>query len=144
MDMGKDEEPQAILEHINYLSEVCGCDYIFIDHINQLVANSADGDDTKTLDYISTKMEKFATDLNVGLVVVAHVNDNGQTRSSRMIGKAASVRIDLKRDHMSDDPEVRNTTRLSVSKNRPFSQTGYGGELYFDVETFTVKEKDYE
>ena len=57
-----------------------------------------------------------------------------------MIGKSDSVRIDLKRDHMNPDPDIRNTTTLSVSKNRPTGKTGYGGTLKFDPNTFMLEE----
>ncbi len=72
--------------------------------------------------------------------MTTHVNDDGQTRSSRMIGKSASVRIDLQRDHMNTDPDIRNLTRLAVSKNRPTGSTGYGGTVKFDPDTFTLGE----
>ncbi len=85
-------------------------------------------------------MERLATELNIGIIVTSHVNDDGATRSSRMIGKSASVRIDLYRDHMNADPEVRNTTTLSITKNRPTGKTGYGGTLTFDTKSFTIRE----
>ena len=73
--------------------------------------------------------------------MTTHVNDDGQTRSSRMIGKSASIRIDLKRDHMNTDPDVRNTTYLNVSKNRPTGATGFAGILKFNPSTFTLEEE---
>ena len=63
-------------------------------------------------------------EFDFALIIVSHVNDLGQTRGSRCISKVADIRIDLKRDLMSDDPIERNTTRLSVSKNRYCGRTG--------------------
>ncbi len=140
-DFHIDEDPLSILDKVRYLAVACQCDYIFIDPIQQLAyGKERDQSEEQTLSQISVQLERLATELNVGIVMTTHVNDDGQTRSSRMIGKSASVRIDLNRDHMSTDPLVRNTTRLSISKNRPTGTTGYGGQVVFDPDTFTIQE----
>ena len=55
-----------------------------------------------------------------------------------MIGKACSVRIKIERNLMAEEDTERNTTRLFVSKNRPFTKTGPAGALFFDEDTFTI------
>lgn len=140
-DFGIDEDPIAILDKVRYFATACGVHYIFMDPIQQLsYGKDKDSTEEQILSQVAVQLERLATELNVGIVLTSHVNDDGQTRSSRMIGKSASVRIDLKRDHMNTDPDVRNTTTLSVSKNRPVGKTGYGGTLKFDPETFTLEE----
>jgi len=57
-----------------------------------------------------------------------------------MIGQRASVIIDLKRDKESDDLQERNTTYLSIEKNRPCSEEGNAGMMRFNTETFTLSE----
>ena len=140
-EFGVDDDPLAILEKVRYFKEACGCKYIFIDPIQQL-SYGKDGESTEeqTLTKISVQLERLATEFNIGIVVTAHVNDDGATRSSRMIGKSASVRLDLSRDHMNPDPDVRNVTNISVSKNRPLGPTGFGGTVKFDPASFTLKE----
>lgn len=140
-DFGVEEDPLEIVDRVRYFSEVCGCHYVFIDPIQQL-AYGKSGNDTeeKILSQISVQLERIATELNIGIVMTTHVNDDGQTRSSRMIGKSASVRIDIQRDHMNPDPDVRNVTKLSVSKNRPVGKSGYGGSLVFNPSSFTLEE----
>lgn len=141
-DFNVDDDPLHILDKVRYFSEACDCDFIFIDPIQQLAyGKDRDSSEERTLSQIAVQLEKLATQFNIGIVLTTHVNDEGQIRSSRMIGKAASVRIDLKRDHLNKDPEIRNTTTLTVSKNRPTSQTGYGGQVLFDPDTFTIREK---
>ena len=81
--------------------------------------------------------------MNVGIVTIAHENDDGQIRDCRMIGKRAHVVVRLERDQQSTDPEVKNTTKLTVLKNRPTAATGFGGEVFFNRDTFTIKEKEY-
>lgn len=134
----RDPSVSEVLEQINYLVHVCGVRYVFIDPINQF--DPIDGDMSKVdfLDSLSKKVEKYVANNPVGVVWSAHVDDEGRTRNSRMISKACSIRIDIDRDTMSDDEELRNTTFLRVPKNRPFAKTGKAGCVAFDEETFVV------
>lgn len=142
-DFHIDEDPLSILEKVRYLHTACDCQMVFIDPIQQLAyGNRADKSEEQVLSQIAVQLERLANDLDICIVMTTHVNDDGQTRSSRMIGKSASVRIDLTRDHMATDPDVRNTTFLSVSKNRPVGQTGFGGCIKFDPDTFTLEEEN--
>lgn len=140
-DFSIDEDPLNLLSQIRYLAVACGCEYFFIDPLQQLAYHGGDVSEERLLTQLSVQMARLCTELNICIVCTTHVNDDGQVRSSRMIAKSASVRIDLKRDHMNSDPDIRNTTRLSVSKNRPMSLTGFAGEVVFDPNSFTIKEK---
>jgi len=134
----QDPDVSNIMELMNYLVYVCGCKYIFIDPINQFDPV----DDTSKVDFLdslSKKVEKYVANNNCGVVWTAHVDDEGRTRNSRMISKACSIRLDIERDLMNEDPTVRNTTKVYVSKNRPFTTTGPAGVLLFDEETFTIQ-----
>ena len=140
-----DSTVNSIMDKFRYLVTVCGVKYIFVDPINQFnCENEGEGDLVRFFDTLAKRMSKFCIEYDVGCVWTAHVNDDGQTRNSRMIGKAASIRLDVDRDHMSEDPTVRNLTKIRISKNRPFSTTGYGTEVVFDPVTFTIKEKTIE
>lgn len=140
-DFNVDDDPLHILDKVRYFKEACDVDFVFIDPIQQLAyGHERDSSEEKTLTQIAVQLEKLATQLDIGIVMTTHVNDDGKIRSSRMIGKSASVRIDLKREHMNPDPVIKNTTTMSVSKNRPMSQTGYAGQLVFDPDTFTLEE----
>jgi len=134
----KDPDVNDVMEQINYLVHVCGCRYIFIDPVNQFDPIDEKTTKVQFLDSLSKKMEKYVVNNPCGLVWTAHINDEGGTRDSRMIGKACSVRIKIERDLMSDNDTERNTTRLYVSKNRPFTKTGAAGGLFFDEATFTI------
>ncbi len=140
-DFGIDEDPVAILDKVRFFAVACGCKYIFIDPIQQLsYGKDKDSTEEQILSQIAVQLERLATELNIGIILTSHVNDDGATRSSRMIGKSASVRIDLYRDHMNSDADIRNTTTLSITKNRPTGKTGYGGSLTFDPKSFTIRE----
>jgi len=135
----QDPDVSMILEQINYLVHVCGVKYIFIDPINQFDPV----DDTSRVEFLDDlvkKVAKYVANNPVGVVWTAHVDDEGRTRNSRMISKACSIRIDIKRDLTAEDDDLRNTTFPTVSKNRPFSKTGPAGQLFFDESTFTMQQ----
>jgi len=136
----KDPDINDILEQINYLVHVCGCELVFFDPINQFDPVDEKTTKVKFLDALSQKIEKYVINNPCGVVWTAHINDEGGTRDSRMIGKACSVRIKIERDLMSESDTVRNTTHLYVSKNRPFTKTGPAGCLMFDEDTFTISQ----
>lgn len=140
--IGVDEDPLEILERIRFLSQACDVQYIFFEPIQDL-AYSRQGDESveQFLSQLSTKLARLAAELNVGIITIAHENDDGAIRDCRMIGKRASVVIKLQRDKMSDNDDERNTTSLLVVKNRPTGATGYAGQLFFDPDRFTLTEK---
>lgn len=57
---------------------------------------------------------------------------------SSTIIKSASVNILLSRDKQAEDPRIRNTTNINVSKNRMCGLTGPAGELYYDNYSHTL------
>lgn len=135
------DDPNDLLGAIRFLVASCGCKAVFLDHITMVVTGRDDGDERKDLDYISTQLKMLAKELDFIMVLVSHVNDDGKTRGSRNISKIADIRIDLFRDLLSSDPDTRNTTQLTLSKNRFGSVTGPAGQLEFDFTTFTIGEK---
>jgi len=90
---------------------------------------------------LSVRLSKLAADLAIGIVTIAHTNDNGDPKYCKMIGQRASVIINLERDKEAADLIDRNTTKITVQKNRPCGLEGKAGELLFDLDTFTLSEK---
>ena len=139
--LGVDDDPLDLLDQIRYFATACDCKYIFFEPIQDL-GYSRYGDETleSFLSSLSTKLARLATELNVGIISIAHENDDGQIRDCRMIGKRASVVVQLKRDKMNEDEERKNLTDLLVTKNRPASMTGHAGTLKFNPDTFVLEE----
>lgn len=142
MDMMADDDAFAILEYIRIAKAVYGCDFIFIDHIHQVADQGSEGDDDerRILDKLSSRMARLCRDMDIGIVCVSHVNDDGKTRSSRMIRKQAGVVLDLDRDITAEDEQARNLTTVTCSKNRPWSRTGDAGVLLYDHTTGLIEE----
>ncbi len=91
---------------------------------------------------LSTKLARLAAELNVGIVSIAHENDDGNIRDCRMIGKRASVVVRLQRDKLAESDSERNVTRLTITKNRPTGNTGNAGQLRFDPSRFVLYDRD--
>lgn len=137
----EEDGPDELIEQVRVLTQVYGCKYVFFEPIQDVVTVSSDESKEAILADLSVRLSKLAADLNVGIVTIGHTNDNGDFKYCKMIGQRASVIIDLVRDKEADDLIERNTTTLVVKKNRPCGLEGEAGELLFDGETFTLKEK---
>lgn len=136
------DDPDSILGVIRYLVAVCGCKFIFLDHITMVVTGFEGEDERKKLDYISTRLAMMVKELDFTLFLVSHVNDQGQTRGSRNIGKIADLLLHLERDIQNPSQEIRNQTTVTCRGNRFGGVTGPAGLLQFDSASFQVKEKE--
>lgn len=135
----------TILARIRFLARVCGCRWIFLDHISIIVSGSDDdGDERKALDRLSTKFASLVEELDICLIFVSHVNDEGKTRGSRNISKVADMRFDLHRDANNEDPDIANTTTIFCSKNRFSGERGVACHLKFDPSTFQFTEVSWD
>lgn len=143
--IGVNEDPLVILNRIKYYATVCDCKYIFFEPIQDLAHQRSDPGESpeQFLSKLSVQLSRIAAETGVGIITIAHQNDNGEIRDCRLIGKQAAVRVDLTRNLLSQDEDERNTTTLTVVKNRPVGPTGFAGQLKFDLESFTLREKTY-
>lgn len=138
--LGDGQGADALCDQIRYFSQACGCKFVFFEPIQDVVSGSSEEGKEQMLADLSVRLSKLSAELNVGIVTIAHTNDNGDPKYCKMIGQRASVIIDLSRDKEADDLEDRNTTHISVQKNRPCSEEGFAGMMRFNTETFTLRE----
>lgn len=136
------DDPDVILSTIRFMAGACNCKYIFLDHITMVVSGLQGEDERRALDYISTRLAMMVEELDFTLFLISHVNDEGKTRGSRNIGKVADLRIDMFRDLTAENDIVRNTTHLTVSKNRYAGKTGPAGKLFFNPDTYVLEEPE--
>lgn len=134
------DDPDDVLDSIRFLVSSGGVDIVFLDHISILVTGVEEGDERRKLDYLSTKLKKMCKELKFCLVMITHVNDEGQTRGSRNISKIADTVIHLDRDKLSEDEIIRNSLSVIIEKNRMSGRTGKAGLLYFNSNTFKLEE----
>lgn len=138
------DDPDVILDIIRYLVAVCGCKFIFLDHITMLVTGMEGDDERRQLDYLSTRLAMLTRELNFTLFLVSHVNDDGKTRGSRNISKVADLILYLTRDTENASFDIRNTTTILIKGNRDVAASGPAGYLFFDNRTYTLHEKTVE
>lgn len=133
--------PDELVEQIRVLSQVYGIQYVFFEPIQDTVVTGDDSSKESILADLAVKLSNLAPDLNVGIVTIAHTNEAGDPKYCKMIAQRAAVVIDLERDLTSDNLVEKNTTKIWVRKNRPVGPLGFGGEMIFDNESFTLKPK---
>lgn len=129
-----------LCDQIRFFSQACGCKFVFFEPIQDVVTGSSEESKEQQLADLSVRLSKMAADLNVGIVTIAHTNENGDPKYCKMIGQRASVIIDLNRDKDAEAVEDKNTTYIKVEKNRPCSQEGPAGKMRFNYDTFTLRE----
>lgn len=134
------DDPDDVLDSMRFLVSSGSVDIVFLDHITMLVSGQEEGDERRKLDYLSTKLKKMCKELHFCLVMITHVNDDGQTRGSRMISKIADTVISLNRDKESEDEVDRNSLFMTVEKNRMAGRTGPMGQLFFNASTYKLEE----
>lgn len=141
--IGTDEDPLVILDRIKYYANVCGCKYVFLEPIQDLAQQYYGPDSTERfLSKIAVNLARIASELGIGIVLIGHQNDEGLVSDCRKLSKQASVVVHMVRDMEAKDPIEKNTTRLYSKKNRPTAHIGFAGELLFNPDTFTIKEKE--
>lgn len=138
--LGDGQGADELIDQIRFFSQACDCKFVFFEPIQDVVAGTSEESKEAMLADLSIRLSKVAAELNVGIVTIAHTNENGDPKYCKMIGQRASVIVDLYRDKSSEDFEERNTTYLRVEKNRPASEEGSAGRLRFNTETFTLRE----
>ncbi len=139
------DDPDILLDNIRFLVSGCGCDYVIFDHLTMVVSgNKGSDDERRTLDYLTTRLEMMVKELNFALIMVSHVNDNGQTRGSRYPTKVADITVTAFRDLQHPDPVERSTIYLRVLYNRFSGLTGPAGKIIYDRDTCSFKEEEYD
>jgi replicative DNA helicase len=127
-----------LITQIRIMKEVYGCKFVMFEPIQDTISVSSEGNKESELAELSVRLSKIAADLNVGIVTIAHTNEDNEIKYCKMVGQRASVIVRLDRDKNAEDFEDRNTMRLVIEKNRPTSEEGFAGEMLFNVDTFTM------
>ena len=142
-----------IVSRVIYLAKGLDCKYIIIDHVSIIVSDQSHGDERRALDEIMTRLRTLVQETGVAMIVVSHLrrpdgkgHEEGaatslsQLRGSASIGQLSDMVIGLERDAQNDDPDIRNTTRVRVLKNRFAGLTGPCCDLRYDADTGRLKE----
>ena len=138
-----------VLNRIRYMARACDCRVVFLDHISLVVSGMDGNDERKSIDVLMTRLRTLVQETGITLICVSHLKrpntDKGhedgtavslsQLRGSGAIAQLSDAVITLERNSMSDDPEVRHTTKVAVAKNRYNGLTGPACSLKYDLDT---------
>jgi len=142
-------EESRLIGKLRYLASGMGCKYIVIDHLSILVSETAtDGDERKNIDVLMTKLKRLTEELQIHISLVSHLRkasgtpfEEGATPSLDDLRGSGSIKqlshqvYALSRNQQHHDLLKRNTTKLTVLKNRFCGRTGDAGLLTYESET---------
>jgi KaiC/GvpD/RAD55 family RecA-like ATPase/5S rRNA maturation endonuclease (ribonuclease M5) len=133
-----DEGVDDIIEQIRFLVTAMGVEYIFLEPIQDFVSGNTTEKESMITD-LANKMKRLAAEINVGIVVIAHANAEGDAKYCKSLTQSAAYEIILSREVDSDDPVEKNRMHVNVGrKNRTGGGSGPAGCLTFDVETYML------
>ena len=137
---GSVEEIQATIEE---LVVSCGCKVIILDPLQDCL----DGLSNEEQAVFMKWMKGFIKSHGCTFVLINHMRKSENSGEMDIMGsstiiKSAAANIILKRDKLSEDDVVRNTTTVTVAKNRVCGLTGPAGAAYYDNQTHTLYDLD--
>ena len=131
-------EIDGIVDEIRFLATAMGVDFFFIEPIQDFVVGNTTEKENKLTDLANT-MKRMASELNIGIIIIAHANEDGDAKYCKSLTQSAAYEILLDRDVDSEDVEERNRTYVSVGrKNRTGGGSGPCGSLTFSLDSFTL------
>lgn len=147
-----------VINRVKYMARACDCRVVFLDHLSLVVSGMDGNDERKSIDVLMTRLRTLVQETGITLICVSHLKrpntDKGhedgsavslsQLRGSGAIAQLSDAVITLERNSMSDDPEVRHTTKVAVAKNRFSGFTGPACNLKYDLETGRMYEVELE
>ena len=141
-EMRSHDDPLKLLDHTRTAATVFGADFIFVDHVQRLayLCNTGVDGATSTLTTLGSRMAQLAKELDIGVVFISQVNDDGRTKYAASLEEEAIICIKIDRNVESEDEIIQNTTNFIVDKNRPFAKLGNAGSVYYDPETTILTE----
>ena len=144
-EMRSHDDPLKLLDYVRLAATAYGADFVFVDHVQRLAYLSDSGVDgaTSTLTTLGSRMAQLAKELNIGVIFISQVNDDGRTKYAASLEEEAIICIKLERDVETDDEILKNTTGLFVDKNRCFAKIGKAGGVYYDPKTTILEESEY-
>jgi len=141
-EMRLHDDPMKLLDYVRLAASVYGAGFIFIDHVQRLAYLSSAGVDgaTSMLTALGSQMAQLAKELNIGVIFISQVNEDGRTKYAAALEEEAIICLEISREVDSEDEVEQNTTHFKVSKNRPFARLGAAGSLFYDPDTTLLRE----
>jgi 5S rRNA maturation endonuclease (ribonuclease M5) len=137
--MNEDCTADDLIAQFNFMQAAYGCRFIIVEPVQDILSVGADDSKEAALTDLAVRISKHCAQTGLGVVMVAHTNDDNEIKYCRSLGQRASLVVNLERNKYDPSLVVQNTTQAFVEKNRPSSQEGPAGELIFDPSQFTLQ-----
>lgn len=140
-------DSSVLIDHMMYLGKVCGCSFIFLDHISLVVSgeqSSSEGE-RKDLDILMTKLAAFSEESGVSVIAVVHLKrpDKGSYNEGKRVsltalrGSAAIEQLAhnvwaIEGDQSGNNPDQRV---LRILKSREWGEIGEADLLTYQKDT---------
>lgn len=139
----RDGSIEEIQDTIEELVVACNCKVIILDPLQDVL----DGLTNEEQSLFMKWAKGFIKSHGITFVFINHMRKSENSGEMDIMGsstiiKSAAANILLKRDKLAEDPIVRNTTYVMVSKNRVCGLTGPAGATYYDNQTHTLHDLD--
>lgn len=140
----------TLMEKVEYLVKVLGCQVIVLDPLTLALS----GKQNDGMDEFMSNLLRFVKREKIHHINVVHVRKNSSGNQANSTGgtiheedikgsgsifQVSMNNILLMRDKESDDPVVRNTTKVVMSKARRTGNTGGAGYWLYDNKTSRMK-----
>lgn len=149
----RDGSLEVLQEKIEQLIIACGCKLIILDPLSDLMDGLSIDEQAVFMKWCKSMIKNY----NVTFLMIAHIRKSGNNKDAASTGafipeeaitgsstifKSASWVVMMQRDKYNADEIIKNTTKLTLSKNRSGGETGDAGELYYDNQTHTLHDKN--
>mgnify|MGYP000462482925 CR=1 FL=1 len=139
-------DSEDLYNKIRFMVKGLDCKVIWLDHLSILVSGLGQvGDERRAIDSIMHELKSLTNELNCFIGLVVHLNNNTQTpfenggditinnlRGSGGIKQLSDSVIALSRNQQAETELERNTTKVSVLKNRHTGMTGVSDYIYYN------------
>ena len=140
----------TLTNRLRYMITAMGCRRILLDHISIVISEyAAESDERKMIDELMTKLKKLTQEHNVWIGVISHLRKTSSgpsfeegavpslddLRGSGSLKQLSNGVIAFSRNQQDTDVIRRNTTQVTVLKNRFCGRTGPAGRVYYDPDT---------
>lgn len=140
----RDGTIEEIQDTVEELVSACGAKVIVLDPLQDILDGLSNEDQADFMKWA----KGFIKSHGVTFIFINHMRktpagQNGADSEQNIMGsstiiKSASANILLKRDKMSESAITRNSTEITVTKNRVCGLTGSAGSIYYDNATHTL------
>ena len=144
----RDGTIEEIQDTVEELVSACGAKVIVLDPLQDILDGLSNEEQAEFMKWA----KGFIKSHGITFIFINHMRktpagQNGADSEQNIMGsstiiKSASANILLKRDKMAESEITRNSTEISVTKNRVCGLTGPAGFIYYDNATHTLHSLD--